>query len=105
MNALLGAERTDMETNDKTAAALEKAREALEFYANGDHFAVLLGPDWQANKQRLESRGYSFVGNVRGRYDDYVENGRTAQDALDSITELLVPNGPSNRRAACGTSG
>jgi len=69
---------------------IDKLVEALRFYADRNHEAMLTGfengksIDWAAERKKLEERGFSLACELYDASEFYVENGRTARDTLDA---------------------
>ena len=73
----------------------QQALEALRFYAEESHHLTLTGfkngkrIDWDQERDRLEKAGYRFSHENHNSTEEYVEDGRRAQDALNNLEEAL----------------
>lgn len=68
----------------QSQAREEKLRDALLFYSDGKHSVLLHGSiDWKGERARLELHGFTYVGEYSSGGEEYVEDGRIAQNALD----------------------
>ena len=76
--------------------AAQQALEALRFYADCSHQVTLTGfkngsrIDWDQERDRLEKAGYRFSHENHNSTEEYVEDGRRAQGALNNLEEALA---------------
>jgi hypothetical protein len=80
-------------------AVVEKVLEALTFYADGSNQELLTGfkdgarigdrIDWTEERDKLEARGFRMSCEYYNGSENYVEDGRTAQEAADVLREAL----------------
>ena len=70
-----------------------KLREALQFYADGNHIVNLHGKiDWTAERAKLHDRGFSRVCEAYNGEETFVEDGRKALEALALPTADHFPD-------------
>jgi hypothetical protein len=74
---------------------VEKVLEALMFYADGSNQELLTGfkdgdrINWTEERDKLEARGFRMSCEYYNGSENYIEDGRTAQQAADVLREAL----------------
>jgi hypothetical protein len=88
--------REAVDEYEQAQAAMKQALEALRFYAEGSNHVTLTGfkngkrIDWNQERDRLEKAGYRFSVENYNSTEEYVEDGRRAQDALNNLENALT---------------
>jgi hypothetical protein len=71
---------------------------ALEFYANGENTHIILnrrGIDFYTAREELENKGFSFDSENYNGDEVYIEDGRTAREALAELKKYMEENNES----------
>ena len=93
--------REELSANAALEAAARQALEALRFYADCRHQVTLTGfkngsrIGWDQERDRLEKAGYRFSHESYNSTEEYVEDGRRAQGALNNLEEALAQHSPA----------